>query len=209
MITRAQTGHLKPKKVLDLHHNLASDFAPNTYKSALQLPQWKATMQEEFSTLESQNTWPLVLPPNGHKILGCKWVFKTKLKLDGTIARHKVRLVAQCYRQQEGIDYFETFNPVAKLTIVRIFITLTTSYGWTIKQLDASNAFLQGHLSENIYMRQSPRFEDSQYPSHICKLHQVICSLKQSQRQWFATLTSHMQLLGFQQSTVDSTLHVY
>ena len=111
-------------------------------------------MQTQIDALLANQTWILVpLPPNCSPV-GNKWVYRLKLKLDGSIERHKARLVAKGYTQTEGIDYFETFSPVVKPTTVRIVLTLALSKGWPIQQLDVHNAFLNGILDAEVYMVQ-------------------------------------------------------
>jgi hypothetical protein len=92
------------------------------------------------------NTWSLVSSQAASNLVGCKWVFKLKRKADGSIERHKARLVAKCFHQQAGIDYGETFSPVVKPTTVRIVQSLAYSAGWSLKQIDIQNAFLHGSL---------------------------------------------------------------
>lgn len=131
----------------------------------MQQPQRCNAMQEELATLKSQHTWNLVALIKNQTILGCKWMFKIKLHSKGAISHHKARLVAQSYRKQEGIEYFETFNLITKIASVSIFLMIITYLCWKIKQLDISNAFLHGKLSENIYMFQPPGFIDLNYSS--------------------------------------------
>lgn len=166
-------------------------------------------MSEEFNALVSQQTWVLVPYSPTYNILGCKWIYKTKLHSDGSLARYKARLVLQGYKQQPGLDYNETFSPVAKMPTVRVFLTVATSKSWPIHQLDVSNAFLRGTLEEKVYMKQPQGFQNSQFLDHICLLKKSLYGLKQSPRQWFATLTSHLHSLRFYTSKSDYSLHIY
>ena len=109
-------------------------------------------------------------PPHAN-LVRCTWVFKIKLNSDGTIACYKARLVAKGFHQQAGIDYSKTFNPVIKLATVRLVLAIAVSCNWPLRQLDVSNAFLHGHLKEEVYMQQPPRYVDAAHFSYVCKLH--------------------------------------
>lgn len=151
---------------------------PPSHKEDLLSPIWHQAVTEELDALHKQHTWSLVSLPSGKTAIGCKWVFKVKRNSDGTIARHKARLVAKGYLQQEGIDYQETFSPVAKLPTIRILLCLALHHNWSIKQLDISNAFLHGILEEEVYMLQPPGFVHPTQSTHVCKLHKALYGLK-------------------------------
>ena len=137
-------------------------------------------MQLEFDALRKNNTWVLVSKLPNQKIISCKWVYKIKLKLDGSLKRHKARLVAKGYTQIPDIDYTDTFNPVVKPTTILVVLTLAISRGWTIRQLDVHNAFLHGDLIENVYMEQPLGFMDPQHLTTVFKLSKALYGLKQS-----------------------------
>lgn len=108
--------------------------------------------------MELNHTWQVVSLPTDKHPIGCKWVFKTKYRADGSIERHKACLVAKGYTQQEGVDFLDTFSPVAKLVTVKLLFSLAVVFGWSMLQLDVSNAFLHGDLSEEVYMDLPPGY---------------------------------------------------
>ncbi|KAL0447908.1 UNVERIFIED_CONTAM: Retrovirus-related Pol polyprotein from transposon RE1 [Sesamum latifolium] len=136
--------------------------------------------------------------------IGCKWVFKTKLRADGSIERYKARLVAKGFNQIEGVDYTDNFSPVAKTVTVRLLLTLAAAYSWPLHQLDVNNAFLHGYLEEDLYM--VPPEGYSVAPDLVCKLERSIYGLKQASRQWNAELTLKLVEFGFVQSVHDHCL---
>lgn len=109
-------------------------------------------MRHELDALEANGTWQVIPLPTGKRAIGCRWVYKIKYNSDSTIERYKARLVAKGYTQVEGLDYSETFAPVAKLTTVRCLLAIAAAKKWHLYQLDVHNAFLHGDLHEDIYM---------------------------------------------------------
>ncbi|KAL0386050.1 UNVERIFIED_CONTAM: Retrovirus-related Pol polyprotein from transposon RE1 [Sesamum radiatum] len=141
-----------PAPSLDFTAILSTLHEPQIYAKAKDHVDWQQAMQQELTALESNETWEVTkLSPN-KKAIGCKWVYKVKLKQDGSVDRFKARLVAKGYNQVEGIDYIDSFSPVAKAVTVRIFLAIASGYGWPIHQADINNAFLNGYLDEDIYM---------------------------------------------------------
>lgn len=145
-------------------------------------------MQEEFNALESNGTWSLVPASTSHNIVGCKWVFRIKKKPDGTIDKYKARLVAKGFHQQAGVDYQDTFSPVAKPVTIRVLLSLAVQFNWFLNQLDINNAFPHGDLKEDVYMEQLAGFIDASIPHHVCKLRKSLYGLKQAPRAWFDKL---------------------
>ena len=151
-----------------------------------------------------------MIPPRpGLNIIDCKWIFKLKHKADGSIDRYKARLVAKGFKQQYGVDYDDTFSPVVKPTTIRLLLSLAVSRGWSLRQIDIQNAFLHGHLEEDVYMKQPPGFVDSAHPTYICKLDKSLYGLKQAPRAWFSRLSGKLLQLGFHASKADVSLFFF
>jgi hypothetical protein len=138
--------------------------------------------------------------------VGCEWIFPIKYKADGSIDRYKARLVAKAYAQTYGIDYQETFSPIAKLNTVRVLLSLVANLDWPLHQLDVKNAFFHGDLEEEVYMDIPSGYSSSSKAKIECKLQQALYGLKQSPRAWFGRFSSAMRKYGFQQSNLDHTL---
>ena len=186
-------------------HKLSSEHIPNTVQEALGNPKWNQAIIEEMATLQKNETWELMPLPEGKKAVGCKWIFSIKYKADGTIDRYKARLVAKGYTQSYGIDYQETFSPVAKLNTVRVLLSISANLDWPLHQFDVKNMFLHGNLEEEVYMDVPPGFATS-HARVVCKLHKALYGLKQSPRAWFGRFSLAMKKYGFKQSNSDHTL---
>jgi hypothetical protein len=143
---------------------------PRDWKCAKQDPKWKAAMEEEMHALQKNKTWELVPLPKGKRAVGCKWVFTVKQNPKGVVDRYKARLVAKGYSQTYGIDYDETFAPVAKMGTVRTLISCAVNFGWPLHQMDVKNAFLHGDLQEEVYMEIPPGFANNQTIGKVCRL---------------------------------------
>ncbi|KAL2232692.1 UNVERIFIED_CONTAM: Retrovirus-related Pol polyprotein from transposon RE1 [Sesamum indicum] len=161
-------------------------------------------MNQELQALERNKTWEIVPLPSGKRLIRCKWVYKIKLKDDGSVERYKARLVAKGYTQVEGVDYTECFSHVVKAMMVRLFLAIGTAFKWPIHQIDINNAFLHGHLDEEIFMLAPEGYEVA--PCHVCLLKHSLCGLKQAFHRWNQESTGSLAAYGFQQSTHDHCL---
>ncbi|KAI5334005.1 hypothetical protein L3X38_024138 [Prunus dulcis] len=132
--------------------------------------------------IEKNETWELVDRPSDKPVIGVKWEYKTKLNLDGSIQKHKARLVVKGYAQQPGIDFNETFAPVARLDTIRTLIALAAQKGWKLYQLDVKSAFLNGVLKEEVYVDQPDGFMTTNYEDKVYKLKKALYGLKQAPR---------------------------
>ncbi|KAL0293767.1 UNVERIFIED_CONTAM: Retrovirus-related Pol polyprotein from transposon RE1 [Sesamum angustifolium] len=187
---------------------LSSLQEPRTYYQASKDDKWVEAMNQELTALEKNDTWDLVELPPGKKAIGSRWVLKLKLNPDESIADHREHLIIcslKGYNQIEGIDYFDSFSPVAKSVTVRVFMALAVAKGWPLLQLDVNNAFLHGHLDEEVYML-PPEGYMIQTPGQVCKLKRSLYGLKQASRQWNIELTVKLQEFGFVQCPHDHCL---
>ena len=132
--------------------------------------------------LKKNSTWDVVNLPKGKKPVGCKWVFTMKYKAYGSIERYKARLIARGFTHTYGIDYTETFAPVAKLNTIRVLLSLAVNLDWPLQQLDIKNAFMNGDLEEEVYMTLPPGFNKKGEKNLVCRLKKSLYGLKQSPR---------------------------
>ena len=139
-------------------------------------------------------------------MIGTKWVFRNKLDEEGKVVRNKARLVAQGYNQEEGIDYEETFAPVARIEAIRILLAFASSMHIKLYQMDVKCAFLNGLLKEEVYVEQPPGFENQEFPDHVYKLQKALYGLKQAPRAWYERLSSYLSENGYTRGKIDKTL---
>ena len=147
--------------------SVSTVFEPKTYKQASIIPHWQHAMTNEIIALEQNKTWDLVILPPNKFVIGCKWIYKVKFQADGQVERYKACLVAKGYTQQEGIDFLDTFSPVAKITTVRVLLTIAAVKNWHLHQLHVDNAFLHGDLHEEVYMQLPPGYSNPNDP-RVC-----------------------------------------
>jgi hypothetical protein len=189
--------------ILSLHAHTE----PKSYTEANKFECWRKAMQVELTALENTGTWKIIdLPPNA-KPIGCRWIYKVKHHADGTIERYKARLVAKGYNQVEGLDYFDTYSPVAKHTTIRLVLALASLNNWHLHQLDVNNAFLHGDLQEDVYMDIPPGVATNK-PNQCCKLLKSLYGLKQASRKWYEKLASLLLSHGYKQAAADHSLFI-
>ena len=170
---------------------------PETYQEAMSSPDaplWKAACAEELLLFVKMNLYDKVERPKEWKVIDCKWVFKTKRGPDGEIVCYKVRLVAKGFTQIEGIDYTETFTPVAKFTSIWILLALVAHLDLDLHQMDVKTAYLNGDLDEEIFMHLPPGF---QKPNTIWKLKKSLYGLKQAGHEWYKKIHTEFEKIGF------------
>jgi hypothetical protein len=173
---------------------------PMTYTEAMKRPdsdKWLEAMESELNSMHDNQVWNLVDPIEGVRPVDCKWIFKKKLDMDGNVHIYKARLVAKGFRQIQGVDYEETFSPVAMLKFVRILLAIVAYYDYEIWQMDVKTTFFNGHLSEDVYMTQPEGFVDQENAGKICKLQRSIYRSKQASRSWNIRFDEVVKGFGF------------
>ena len=209
MTTRSKAGITKPNSRYVM---LASKFTPEEPRNideAMKHPAWTDPAPEKIRRIHMLKTWTLVPRTPDMHVLHSQWLFTTKLNPDGTTDKRKVRLVAKGNKQEEGVDYLETFSPVVRTATIRLVLKVATTRKWPIKQLDVSNAFLHGDLKEPVYMFQPAGFINPNKPSHVCCLSKALYGLKQAPRAWFDTFSNFLLEFGFECSKSDPSLFTY
>lgn len=193
MLTRAKAGIFKSRHPANigvlgsssLLSALLESTKPKGFKSTAKNPAWLAAIDDKVRALQKNQTWILVTRPANTNIVGSKWVFRTKYLSDGSIERLEAHLVAKGYTQVPGLDYTDTFSPVIKATTVRVVLSIAVTNRWPLRQLDVKNVFLNGTLTENVYMEQPSGYIDPRFPNHVCQLKKALYSLKQAPCAWF------------------------
>ena len=182
-----------PSHLRDFHcfSALASLQEPQTFSEASSNPLWQQAMKEELDVLHKTGTWDLVDLPSGKSAIDCKWLYKIKTRSDGTVDRYKAQLISRGFTQEYGIDYEETFAPVARLSSVKTLIVVSAARKWPLFHMDVKNAFLNGELLEEVYMKLPPGYSHPLgFPHRVCRLRRALYGLKQAPRAWFAKFSS-------------------
>ncbi|KAJ4789254.1 polyprotein [Rhynchospora pubera] len=181
---------------------------PLTYEEAADKKEWIDAMMEEMRAIEQNQTWKPVKLPENRTAIGVKWVYKTKFGADGSVLKCKARLVAKGYAQQQGIDYEETFSPVARFETVRLLMAVTVQLKQSIYQFDVKSAFLNGELIEEVYVEQPEGFEVKGKENWVYQLSKALYGLKQAPRAWYSKIDAYFQKLGFERSKNEPNLYV-
>ncbi|GJV97823.1 retrovirus-related pol polyprotein from transposon TNT 1-94 [Tanacetum coccineum] len=183
-----------------------STIEPKNVNEALGDESWIVAMQEELNQFIANDVWELVPQPKNMTVIGTKWVFRNKLDENGIVSRNKARLVAQGYNQQEGIDYDETYAPVARLESIRILLAYACALDFKLFQMDVKSAFLNGFINEEVYVAQPPGFIDFEKPDHVYKLKKALYGLKQAPKAWYDRLKAFLIKHEYKMGMVDNTL---
>jgi hypothetical protein len=187
------------------HYSFVFFIEPYRVEDALRDSDWVLAMQKELNNFTRNEVCHLVPRPN-QNVVGTKWVFRNKQDEHGVVTRNKARLVAKGYSQVEGLDFGETYAPVARLESICILLAYATYHGFKLYQMDMKSVFLNGPIKEEVYVEQPPGFEDSEYPNHVYKLSKVLYGLKQAPRAWYECLRDFLITNGFKVVKADPTL---
>jgi hypothetical protein len=205
--TRLRTADSIKKPVRLIESMLAEIEEPIDYNEALKSEchvHWKAAMEQEMNCLLNNNTWTLTDLPIGRSTITNRWVYRIKRNPDGSVNKYKARLVAKGYSQRKGLDYSETFSPVARFDTIRAFLSVAAHENLKLTQFDVKSAFLHGHLDEELYMDQPQGFQDGS--EKVCKLNKSLYGLKQSPRIWNKKFKDAMKNFGLLESEGDPCL---
>ncbi|GJT46347.1 putative ribonuclease H-like domain-containing protein, partial [Tanacetum coccineum] len=181
---------------------------PTKIAQALDDESWVEAMQEELLQFKIQKVWTLVDLPYGKKAIGTKWVYRNKKDERGIVVRNKARLVAQGYKQEEGIDYDEVFAPVARIEAIRLFLAYASFMNFLVYQMDVKSAFLYGTIEEEVYVSQPPGFVDPEFLEKVYKVEKALYGLHQAPRAWYETLSTYLLDNGFYRGQIDKTLFI-
>ncbi|GJV59933.1 retrovirus-related pol polyprotein from transposon TNT 1-94 [Tanacetum coccineum] len=186
-------------------HTELSKVEPKNFKMAVIEDCWFQAMQDEIHEFDRLEVWELVPRPIYVMVIALKWIYKVKLDEYGDVLKNKARLVAKGYRQEEGIDFEESFAPVARIEAIRIFIANAATKNMIIYQMDVKTAFLNGDLQEEVFVSQPEGFEDQDNPTHVYRLKKALYGLKQAPRAWYDTLSKFLLANNFFKGAVDPT----
>jgi hypothetical protein len=164
-------------------------------------------MTEEYQSIIKSDVWEIVPRPKRKDVVSSKWLFKIKHVVDGSIEKYKERFVAHGFSQKEGIDYEETFTPIARYTLIKTIIALAAKMKWKLHQMDVKTTFLNGVIEEEVYIEQPQGFEVEYRKTHVCKLKKSLYRFKQAPRVGYGRINSFLTSLGFTKSKADSNLY--
>ena len=155
-----------------------------------EVPLWKKAINNEIASIMQNHTWELVDLPTGSKPHGCKWIFKRKMKANGSIDKYKARLIIKCYRHEEGLDYLDTSSLMIRITSIRMLIAIAALFNLEIHQMDVQTAFLNDDLNEEIYIEQPEGFVVPWQEKKVSRLIKSLYGLKQALKQWHEKICS-------------------
>jgi hypothetical protein len=183
------------------------DAEPTSYEEVVKKKEWNDAMGEEYQSIIKNDVLDVVPRPKEKTIVSSKWIYKTKHSVDGSIEKYKAIFVALGFSQKEGLDYEETFAPVARYTSIRAILALAIVKKWKVHQMDVKTNFLNGVIEEEVYVEQPHGFETHNSQTHVCRLKKALYGYKQAPRAWYDRIDNFLMSLGFTKSKADSNLY--
>jgi hypothetical protein len=180
------------------------DSEPSCHGEATGEQVWQDAMTEEYQSILKNDVWDIVPRPEGKSVVTSKWIYKIKHAADGSVEKYKARFVARGFSQVEGVDYDETFDPVARYTSI-----VLSSMSWKLHQMDVKTTFLNGEIEEEVYIEQPEGFVIHNEKSHVYRLKKALYGLKQAPRAWYEKMDGFLMSLGFSKSVVDPNLYYH
>jgi hypothetical protein len=180
---------------------------PSSFEEADKLQVWKDSMLEEYRYIIKNNVWDIVPRPKDKSVVSSKWIYKIKHVADGSVEKLKEIFVARGFTYKEGIDYKETFSPVARYTSIRTIISLAPILSWKLHQMDVKTTFLNGKIEKELFLEQPDGFVLHYKGTHVCKLRKALYGLKQAPKVWYDRIDGFLNSLGFQKSDDDENMY--
>jgi hypothetical protein len=184
-----------------------SDVKPSSFEEADKSQVWKDAMLEEYRSITKKNVWDIVSRPKDKLVVSSKWIYKIKHAAVGSVEKFKARFVARGFTQKEGIDYEETFSPIARHTSIRTIIALAPVLGWKLHQMDVKTTFLNGKIEHEVFVEKPDGFVLHNKGTHVCQLRKALYGLKQAPKVWYDKIDGFLKIPGFQKSDVDANLY--
>ena len=182
------------------------DVEPIGYEEAIKKQVWLDAMVEEYNSIMKNEVWDVMPRPKNNFMVSSKWIYKIKHALDGSIEKYKARFVAHAFSQKEGVDYEETFAPVALYTSIRSIMAVAAKMGWKLHQMDVKTTFLNGVVEEEVYLEQPQGFETHDKETRV-QIKEALYGLKQAPRTWYDRIDGFLKSMGFTKSKADSDLY--
>jgi hypothetical protein len=174
-----------------------SDVEPYSFEEVDKLKLWKDSMLEEYRSTIKNNIWDIVPRPKDKSVISSKWIYKIKHAADEGVEKFKAIFVARGFTQKEGINYEETFSPIAKYTSIQTIIALAFVLGWKLHQMDVKTTFLNGNIEHEVFVEQQDGFLLHNKGTHVCKLRKALYGLKQAPRVWYDRIDGFLKSMGF------------
>jgi hypothetical protein len=160
-----------------------------------------------WTKLKKNQTWELVPRAKNKNVIGTKWVYKNKMDENGKVIKNKFRFLCKGYAQVEGVDFEETFAPVARLEAIRMFLAFSSYKKFKVYQMDVKSAFLNGNLEEEVYIEKPEGFQLNNKGDYVCKLKKSLYGIKQAPRSWYERIDSYLQVQGLKRGSTDNNIY--